>query len=294
MKNSDLAKTLIKQNEKLFLCPKCNKNIRVINGKSLVCKSKHCFDISKTGYINFLLNSVDTHYDKKLFESRNKVCKQGVFDQMITKITSLVDTYYLKDCKESSINILDVGCGEGSHLANTIEALKNKYTMNFRGLGIDIEKEAIKIASREYGDIIWCVADLAKIPFMSKQFDIVFNIFTPSNYSQFNRILKKDGILIKVIPNSNYLVELRNIFYDDTDKQKYSNEKVIKHFSDNLRIIEQDNILYTVELDRENLERIIQMTPLSWEVSSEKIQKALDMKIDSITIDLCFIVGTLR
>ncbi len=118
MKNIDLAKMLIKQNEKLFLCPVCTKPMRLNNGKSLICKNKHCFDLSKTGYINLLLNTVNTHYDKKLFEARNKICKQGIYDHMLDKISTVIDTYH--DFNESNVNVLDVGCGEGSHLANII------------------------------------------------------------------------------------------------------------------------------------------------------------------------------
>lgn len=44
------------------------------------------------------------------------------------------------------------------------------------------------------------MGDLANIPIKSESMDLLINIFTPSNYSEFTRILKKDGYLIKVVP----------------------------------------------------------------------------------------------
>lgn len=35
-------------------------------------------------------------------------------------------------------------------------------------------------------------------------------------------------MLIKVVPGKEYLSELRNVFYDKTNRQVYSNERVIK------------------------------------------------------------------
>lgn len=191
------------------------------------------------------------------------------------------------------IKILDAGCGEGSHLADILKYLhtNTKLEFDFTAAGIDISKEGIHIASREYSDIIWCVADLAKIPFIDKQFDIILNILSPSNYSGFSRVLSDKGILIKVVPGSNYLKELRDIFYDKTDKQTYSNEKVIKHFENNFHILDIEQIEYSAEVTKANFQHLINMTPLSWGTTMENMKKALSMDISSITVDLNILIG---
>ncbi|MPN39891.1 23S rRNA (guanine(745)-N(1))-methyltransferase [bioreactor metagenome] len=169
--------------------------------------------------------------------------------------------------------------------------MHDKSTINFDGVGIDISKEGIKIASKEYPDNIWCVGDLAKIPFMNKKVDVILNILSPSNYSEFNRIISDTGILIKVVPGSSYLKELRELFYDKTDKQEYSNEKVLRHFNNNFRMIDKQQILYTVQLDKEYLEQLIKMTPLSWSASKDKIQRAFNIGLENITVDFTIMCG---
>ena len=40
---------------KLLACPKCHQQLHLEN-KTLKCENNHCYDISKRGYINLLLN----------------------------------------------------------------------------------------------------------------------------------------------------------------------------------------------------------------------------------------------
>ena len=285
-----MSKNKIYENIHIFKCPICSNKMDIYNFKSLICSRNHCFDLSKNGYVNFLLNSSKTEYDKAMLKSRNIICKNVFFEPMVEGISEII-VKYTGDNASLKNNILDVGCGEGSHLNQIINKLHNKSKINYEGVGIDISKEGIQIASKEYPDNIWCVGDLAKSPFMDKKFDVILSILSPSNYSEFNRIISNTGILIKVVPGSYYLKELRKVFYDKTDRQTYSNEKVLRHFNNNFHLIGKERIYYTVELDKESLENLIKMTPLSWRVSKEKIQKAINIGLGSITVDFTIMYG---
>lgn len=65
---------------------------------------------------------------------------------------------------------------------------------------MDNAKDAIISGAKKEQKINWLMGDLANIPIKSESMDLLINIFTPSNYSEFTRILKKDGYLIKVVP----------------------------------------------------------------------------------------------
>ena len=103
--------------------------------------------------------------------------------------------------------------------------------------------------------------------------------------------MKDDGILIKVVPGSNYLKELRDIFYQGTDKSIYSNDEVIGLFGDKFDIVNIGGIGYNHKIDQEGLMHLIRMTPLSWAATEEKIQQALDMNTSNISVDFTVIVG---
>ena len=55
------------------------------------------------------------------------------------------------------------------------------------------------------------IANLSNLPFRDNSVSCILNILTPANYTEFFRVLGKDGYLIKVIPNAEYLKEIRSI-----------------------------------------------------------------------------------
>lgn len=293
--NEDIntGKTGFKENIDIFKCPVCDGRMHLNEFKSLVCLNNHCFDISRKGHVNLMLKSSKYKYDKEVFESRNKVCHTGFFDPLTESIVSIIDESISGGIfnNTSNIRILDAGCGDGYHLFQVVNRLQKKHAIHFRGVGVDISKDGILIAARNYKGIVWCVADLAKLPFMDNKFDIILNILSPSNYSEFNRITRNEGILIKVVPGSGYLKELRNTLYQGTDREAYSNEKVIEHFSRNFEVMDTRKIVYSFAVNREELGHIIKMTPLSWGVKEEIVSNLYNSNIDSITADFTVIAG---
>jgi len=283
-------KTKFNENIQMFKCPVCGDGMLVDDLKSIVCTNGHCFDISKRGYVNLLLRPGKSHYDKELFEARSIICKAGFFDPLIEAVVSLI-YQRISSMNSELMTVLDAGCGEGFHLSRVMSDLHKKTNFNIQGIGIDISKEGIQIAAKNYKDIIWCVADLARVPFKDKQFQVVLNILSPSNYKEFGRILCDEGILIKVVPGSSYLKELREVFYQETDRVAYSNDKVTEHFGRNFNIIGTQKVLYNFSIKNEELGYLIKMTPLSWGTTDEKVQKAFSSGIDYVTLDFDIIVG---
>ena len=62
-------------------CPVCKKHV-FMRGNSLICKKGHCFDLSKTGYVNFCAARDDT-YPRSLFESRQRIYQAGFYEPLI-------------------------------------------------------------------------------------------------------------------------------------------------------------------------------------------------------------------
>lgn len=186
---------ILAENECLFRCPLCYGQMKLINLKSLVCVNRHCFDISKLGYINMLTRATQTKYNSQLFKSRRAICQTGFFKPMIKKISRIMMRN--AHCQNKGIKILDVGCGEGSNLSMIQEILSQNLESDLLGVGLDIAKDGICLASKEYPNKIWCVGDLAKAPFVDKQFNFILNILSPANYAEFKRMVCPGGMVIK-------------------------------------------------------------------------------------------------
>lgn len=289
MRKTNLYKSaeLVSRYEQVFTCPICNSPLQVEKFKSMVCPNRHTFDFAKQGYLNLLKHPLKTKYEKMLFEARRKVIREiGFFKPLDTKIVELIKKW------KGPLNephILDAGCGEGSHLAIICEQLvANGGSM---GVGIDIAKEGIVNAAKFYPQQIWIVGDLASLPFSDHQFDCVVNILSPSNYGEFKRVLNNEGIMIKVVPQSEYLRELREEFINKPGKLSYSNEEVVSRLDERFQIVNRSKVRYTQVLENEALEALVRMTPLTWSAAEEQIQAFLDKGSSKITVDLEVLVG---
>lgn len=290
MKESTYRKAKFDESSQIFRCPICKEKMGVHEFKDMVCGKGNNFNIARKGYINFLLKAVKTDYDKDMFHSRSIIHGSGFFDPLLDTLSnSIINGIHKKDLSE--VNILDAGCGHGSHIGQIIGNLRQRIDKDIKGFGVDISKEGITLASKQYFDILWCVADLTNLPFASRGFDVILNILSPANYDEFHRVLKDDGILIKVVPGKDYLKELRSIFYEGTDKEEYSNDEVVKLYSKKFKVLDIIELKYIHRIDKEVLIHLIRMTPLSWMVTHEKIKKAKDMNIDNIGVEFLIIIG---
>lgn len=279
----------VQQYENLFHCPICQERMHVVELRSLVCTQNHTFDFAKQGYLNFLTKPPKTKYDRELFEARHILMDSGqFFAPVLGKIAEIIS----ENCTQlqEELIILDAGCGEGTHLYTLCQEYlpKEKKVV---GAGIDIAKEGILVAAKYFDHFIWCVADLANSPFRDQTFHVILNILSPANYEEFHRLLKQKGLLVKVVPTGDYLKEIRQILFTAPEKQTYSNEAVVEHFQESFQLIDRKRVEYTTDLQGEYLNALVQMTPLTWSVSQERIKRILQEKELIVTVSLEILIG---
>jgi 23S rRNA (guanine745-N1)-methyltransferase len=286
IKKLDRIKNNLETNKYTMRCPKCFSRFDSITGNSLICKSKHCFDISKKGYINFLKINKSDIYNRELFQARNSVYTYGVYNALFKEISDIVTA----NIKSNSISrILDAGSGEG-YLLNYLSKIK-QISDKTNLIGADITKEAIKISAMDEENILWCVTDLSNLPIMDKKIGIILNVLSPANYSEFKRILNPLGIVIKVVPEEGYLKEIRRNLTGYIEKESYSNEKIVNKFEENLELVYEKKIKYTVKIDKKTLKDLLKMTPMTSNIPPKKLEDILESNINEITIDLKLLIG---
>lgn len=269
-------------NLQLFHCPICCSSIQLKDGVQFVCEQDHSFDVSRQGYVNLAPQAHVTKYDRSLFEARKVMMTSGFFQPVLDKLTTFIENHI---STIQTPKMLDAGSGEGSHLAYLTANLETQVA----GVGIDLAKEGVLAAARDYPGNSWLVSDLANCPFQDRAFDVLLNILSPANYKEFTRVLKEDGLFIKIVPENGYLKQLRAVFYDDEVKEKEGNPvaSVASHFKD----VKTERITYDFPLDKVLLESLIHMTPLTWGTSAEKIARAKVSKIPFVTVDFTIIIG---
>jgi 23S rRNA (guanine745-N1)-methyltransferase len=276
--------------ESIFKCPLCDSTMKVFDSKSLICSNNHTFDFTKQGYINLTTHPIKTKYSKELFEARRKlIAEDGFFEPLSQAIAEIINKHVA--IKKGTLSLIDMGCGEGSHLSNICDIVSSDYKKTVTGVGIDISKEGILVASKNYTNKIWTVADLANTPFKDKQFDVILNILSPSNYAEFNRLLKDEGLMVKVVPQSGYLKELREVIFDEPEKQSYSNVDTVVRFNESFQVVDSSRLCYTVTLHKPSIQSLVLMTPLSWATTEKQGKSFLEGDSAQITVDLEILIS---
>lgn len=263
-----------KKNEALLQCPVCHETMHVEENGTICCEERHMFDMAKQGYVNMMTHAVTSMYDKSLFEARKQVIDSHLYEAVYAIILS-----ELTEVK----SVLDTGCGEGSHL----QQLQQRAAQPFIASGIDIAKEGIVQAAKNYPDMMWVVGDLAKSPYASQSFDCILNFLSPANYTEFRRLLTPTGKVIKIVPQEGYLHQLRELFFADSSKESYSNEKTVTRFKENFENVTVQRVTKTMPITQELGPLLAHMTPMGWHQEKE-IEAG---KLTEITIDVDVLIG---
>ncbi len=252
MKKMDYFVNNYNRLSEILICPFCAEKLNFCDN-SLKCVNNHTFNISKKGTIILYKTSKlkqDKIYNKNLFVNRRNFIDSGFYDELHDKIYDIIQN-------GENQKILDMGSGEGTHDYKILKKLNNS---NLQMIGIDLSKDGIDLYNDYMSDnIIGIVSDLNNVPIKDNSIDVILNILSPSNENEMLRLLKKDGIIIKVTPKKQYLHEIRDIL----NIKEYENEDIIfDNIKKKYEIIEKDEYIKTFKLDDKTFNYLINMTPL--------------------------------
>jgi len=265
----------------ILVCPICKQSLnKIIEERSYKCRSNHSYDIAKQGYTNLLIsNQKKSNHpgeSKEMIRIRREFLDKGYYKIISDKLNEISKEYLIIE----NGTVLDLGCGEGYYL-NQMEQffLTNYKTLDFYGL--DISKEALKLAGIRNKSIEWVVSSSFATPFKEKSIDLLISVFSPISDDECKRLITKDGCFIRVLPNSDHLIELREIIYDKLEERREG-----KINSESLHCIHESNAKYNINLEQEDLLKLLQMTPHYWKTTPENKKKVLEIKELSVTIDM--------
>jgi len=259
-------------NNSPLLCPVCHASLET-DSHTYRCANNHGFDLAKEGYLNLLLShqrkSKNPGDDKAMVQARRRFFDSGAYDPLKEKLTSLI----------SEGTLLDAGCGEGT-LSGALAG---------QVIGIDISKDAIRLAAKRYKDVTWIVANgMRELPFTRRSFDSVLSVLAPRNVEEFTRILKPDGQLILGVPGPNHLIELRTLLHagisDFEEKADEADAKCTPFFKEKTRNL----LTHHVRLDKPQIADLIQMTPIFWNSSPQA--KETVQQLDELEITVSFVI----
>ena len=258
-------------------CPRCRAPFSLTE-QSLVRGQNHCFDLSRRGYVN-LAPSHDQaaeKYDAELFESRRIVFENGFYQPVMDAIAAHLP-------KEKPFFLLDAGCGEGYYA----RVLADQFP-SAKILGLDLSRDAITAAARIPGRASWMVADLKHMPVMDHSVNVLLDVLTPADYQEFSRVLAPDGVLIKVIPGTDYLRQVREAVAPYLRSgADYDKSRVMEHLRASMQVISETEVCVTMPLTAETSHAFLRMTPMTFSVPKEALD---ELTLSEITVHMHVLV----
>ena len=274
----------------LLACPVCGSQF-TLQQTALICANSHAFDIAREGYVNLLRKKLpgDT---KEMLVARRNFFDQGYYRPISDTINALVAAYappVSLHGPASSSRILDAGCGEGYYL-DRLHAYLTSLDQQPLCVGIDISKEAIKLAAKRYPESHFLVANLKeRLVLLDATIQVMLNIFAPRNAEEYARVLSPGALLLVVIPGPDHLHQLRSTLHllnIEESKQQH----VVEQFSAQFSLLTTRTLSYTLRLHKPEISWLVMMTPNYWHLSQESRSALEQLETIQTTIETTFLL----
>ena len=272
----------VPQENPQYLCPLCQQALNFAD-KVFRCENNHSFDQAKEGYVNLIpvqfKHSKDPGDNKAMVNARRAFLDKGFYQPLVDRITAMQQEYAstksnskgdnitenraVNRAESKAVNkgrIFDAGCGEGFYTHQHSKPTNSVY-------GIDIAKNAVKIAAKKYKQCFFSVGTLSQLPFKAEFFNWIYSIYAPILEQEFTRVLEHGGYLLTVTPAENHLFELKSLIYRQANQHDTTKSTI-----QNLTLISEERLNYKMDFEHgDDIINLLAMTPFAFKTSEALI-----------------------
>lgn len=240
-------------------CPICSEPL-ARSGRSYLCPNRHNFDLSREGYLSLLHGRTNYRHigdDKQMVRARVRVHRLPVFRELAEAIVGYGSPM------NAGHGVLDVGCGDGFFLDQVTSAAGSTN----RGVGVDISKEALATAARNYPRLFFVRSDVSqsRLPFEDASFGLVSSVFAPRPVEEIRRVLRSDGSWLVVTATPDHLGEIRAFL----PLAAIGPDKMAEPTSHSFAIRRSETLNFHAQIIHEDLVAMIEMSPSIYRLKRE-------------------------
>ncbi len=195
----------------IWRCPVCDAAMQK-QEKGVHCLNGHCFDAAKSGYVNLLpvqqKRTKQPGDNLQMVRARRDFLQAGYYAPFQQAMCELV----VSALPQKGI-LLDAGCGDGYYTAAVVNALQ-EVGKNVQVYGVDISKYAVDLAAKHCKTASFAVGSVFHLPVSDHCCDGLISLFAPYAGTEFQRVLKPNGMMILGIPAARHLMGLKQAIYD--------------------------------------------------------------------------------
>lgn len=237
-------------------CPLCGKALTRMD-RVMCCENRHSFDIARQGYVNLL--AVQQKHSRNPGDTREQVASRRSF----------LDAGFYAPIAETLCDtarelngvgpILDVGCGEGYYSTQVAQA------RNCELVGLDISKEAVRLAAGKYKGHQWICGTAARLPVPDAGVGLVMSLFALTVPGEFHRVLRKDGLFFQMLAAEDHLMGLKSIIYPKLLHKQKNTEPELPGF----QLVRSQPVRFSFTVEGPQVQNLLSMTPHVYRISQE-------------------------
>lgn len=241
----------------LLRCPVCAEPLHA-EGRSLRCPAGHSADLARSGAVTLLhRNRPRSGDDDAMARARDRFLATGAYAPLRAAILDLAAPAGKGAGDGPGRTVLDVGCGSGWYSAGLLEAEPGA-----RGIGLDSSPRSLRFAARAHPRLAAIGADVfARLPLASDAIDLVLDVFSPRNPSEFARVLRPQGRLLVARPGPGHLAELREAVPGMLGIDPRKEERLATALEPFVTAVSERTVRFTAELTPEAATDLVAMTP---------------------------------
>lgn len=259
----------------ILACPVCREPLDD-EGRTLRCPRRHAFDRAREGYVHLLPAGHGRTRLKgdapEMVRARREFLERGHFEPLAGALAEAVARHRASQGDGGRIfTVVDAGCGVGYYVGRVAAALGEGDACI---VGVDVSKDAVRIAARAHRDVTFVVNDLKHaITVVDGAADVVLNVFAPRNPAEFRRVLRPDGLVVVAIPTDRHLRELREslpLLTIEAEKRERTMERLAPAFT----LDGERTIAYRRTLSADDVVALLRMTPNFWHLDETALDAA--------------------
>ena len=239
-----------------LICPICKLPLTV-QERQYICPARHSFDIARQGYVNLLTvqqkKSLHPGDTREQVLSRREFLDEGFYEPIVR---TLCETARELNARGP---LLDIGCGEGYYSARLAQTIGAELT------GLDISKEAVRVAAARYKDGLWLCGTAAHLPVADHAAGTLTSLFALTMAEEFRRVLAPDGLYFQVLAAQDHLLGLKSIIYPELLLREKDSVPEISGF----RLVRSQPIRFTFTVEGKQVQNLLSMTPHVYRVTKE-------------------------
>lgn len=235
------------------------------------CPRGHSFDVGRDGTVHLLPAG---HARKvvgdslAMLQARQRFFDRGHYRPLTDAIAAAVVDAVVAVPRPV---VVDLGCGEGAHLAGVLAALGARDGV---ACGVDLAKDAVRLMARRCRDARGLVADCGEhLPFGDHVVDVAVIAFAPRHARELSRIVRPGGTVVVAFPRPAHLHEMIATWGGigmAEDKQ----ERLVAELAEAFAVQSIVDVDARLELDGPALADLLAMTPHARHLDASTLAQA--------------------